>query len=623
MRIALICTEKLPVPPIAGGAVQLYIEGIVPYLSGTHQITIFSIQFPGLPERETRNNVRYIRVPGGSNKIYVNSLRTALDSSYDLIHVLNRPRYVLELMDTFPGTRFSLSLHNEMFHPEKLSDEEGIKCINRVEFINTVSKYIADTIANRFPIARSKLHVVYSGVDASLYTPVWSSDGLALKKKLKAIYGLQDYKVVLFVGRLSNKKGVDILLKAMDMVMRTNPKTALVVVGSKWYGKNETDDYTASLQILSKSITGRIIFTGFVPPSDIPRLYNIGDVFVCASQWNEPLARVHYEAMAAGLPIITTNRGGNAEVIQGFGNGIVLDDYSNPVAMARYISELLKNETACLKMGNIGRRLAEEKYSWKRVADEVFERLLPKDAKAGTSVQVIASPVEAALQKPASVESDIFAYGKIQAVLPGNTTPVTATKPVPIDSQTAKSTAAQAFNPAAVSTVIQNPSTAAKQSAMPSVAHKTPTASTPVKSVMPSAAQGAKQSDVISDKIPSAADAPAVDQSAMPSSASYNSKPVIKEETQQKSVSAKAPSLASFMKKPAESHTPVPSSTNVSSVSHQSDFWLSGTAISSDQQQMATKNSTASQPQSEVNKKPQTCSLADFTSGRLWNKPFK
>jgi spore coat protein SA len=377
LKIALICTEKLPVPPVAGGAVQIYIDGIVPFLSQRHNITVFGIQYPGLPETETRNNVRYIRVPGNTGTVYLRSLKAALDSSFDLIHVFNRPKYALELMELFPDTRFSLSLHNEMFHPEKIADADAMKLIGRVEFINTVSKYIARTVTNRFPGAERKMHVVYSGVDAGYYKPPWSQEGLRYKNELKRKYGLQGYKVVLFVGRLSNKKGVDVLLKAMDKVMRANPKTALMVVGSKWYGKNEADDYTKSLQTISRNLNGPIHFTGFIPPAEIPIHYAMGDVFVCPSQWMEPLARVHYEAMAAGLPIITTDRGGNAEVVEGFGNGVVMKDASNADEMARHILYLLNHEAEAAKMGYAGRKLAEQNFNWKRVAGEVFQELEP------------------------------------------------------------------------------------------------------------------------------------------------------------------------------------------------------------------------------------------------------
>jgi spore coat protein SA len=101
--------------------------------------------------------------------------------------------------------------------------------------------------------------------------------------------------------------------------------------------------------------------------------YNIADIFVCPSQWDEPLARVHYEAMAAGLPIITTNRGGNAEVVSGYGNGIVITNYKNPVNISNRIKYLLRNPRLAQNMGIAGRRLALKKFNWSRVAAEVLK----------------------------------------------------------------------------------------------------------------------------------------------------------------------------------------------------------------------------------------------------------
>lgn len=423
MRIALICTEKLPVPPIAGGAVQLYIDGILPYLSKKHELTVYSIQYPGLPNMETVNNVRHIRLPGGTNTIYLNSLKKALDNTYDLIHVFNRPRYVVALMRLLPQTKFSLSLHNEMFHPEKIPDEDGRQLIARVEFINTVSKYIADTVKTRFPSAESKLRVVYSGVNTGQFKPVWSAEGRLLKKELKHSLGLDDYRIVLFVGRLSNKKGVHVLMKAMEKVMAHMPKTALVIVGSKWYGKNESDEYTDSLKSNAAALRGPLVFTGFLPPSEVYKYYCAGDVFVCPSQWNEPLARVHYEAMAAGLPIITTDRGGNAEVVGGKGNGFVLTDYSNPDLMADRIIYLLKNPGEALKMGTQGRLMAEREFIWERVAEEVFPGSAFSPEKAAISVKVS----EPESVKPPAPDKESAPNKPFTIVIPS--TPVKAPEP--------------------------------------------------------------------------------------------------------------------------------------------------------------------------------------------------
>ncbi|HEX2945057.1 MAG TPA: glycosyltransferase family 4 protein [Clostridia bacterium] len=372
MKIAFICTEKLPVPPVAGGAIQLYISGILPWLSGRHDITVYGVQHPGLPNVETMDNVKYIRVPGKTDTLYVSSLKAALEPGFDLVHVFNRPRFMLALSDKFPETKFSLSLHNEMFHPEKIPDADALRCVKKAEFINTVSRFIADTVVKRVPEAEQKLRVVYSGADPLQYHVPWSPEGEAIKREIKLKYGLGDRKTVLYVGRLSVKKGVHVLLKAMEKIMSSRKDVALVVVGSKWYGNNEKDDYANSVLAAAKNLPGPVVLTGFVPPSEIPSLYNIGDIFVCASQWNEPLARVHYEAMAAGLPIITTNRGGNAEVVEGYGNGIVINEYSDPSAFASTITQLLDDPVSVREMGMAGRKLAEERFNWERVAAEVL-----------------------------------------------------------------------------------------------------------------------------------------------------------------------------------------------------------------------------------------------------------
>jgi len=383
LNIALISTDKLPVPPIAGGAVQLYIEGILPYISKHHRVTVFSIDHPGLKPEEEKDGVKHVRLAAKDRAEYVSNLKGRLTEGFDLVHVFNRPAWVVELCKGLPDTKFSLSLHNEMFVPEKLNARDAENCISRVEFISTVSRFIAEGVKKLYPEAERKLHVVYAGADTEKFKPAWSPEGIANKNRLKKKYNLEKYKIVLFVGRLSVKKGVHVLLKAMQKVMETHTDVALVLVGSKWYGGNRTDEYVRSVTDISKSLPGPVVMTGFLPPDEIPAYYNMADIFVCPSQWNEPLARVHYEAMAAGLPIITTNRGGNPEVIIGEGNGLVLNEYANPDAMADYIEYLLGKPHLIDEMGRKGYALAMEKYNWKRVAEDLLKLFARVEEKIG------------------------------------------------------------------------------------------------------------------------------------------------------------------------------------------------------------------------------------------------
>lgn len=376
MNIAFVCTEMLPVPPVLGGAIQIYINNILPIISKFHDITVYCVLKGGLPQREANGNVTYVRVQGRTKSEYINNIKKEISlnpEKFDLIHVFNRPRWISQLNEIAPDISFSLSLHNEMMLPKKISSTQALECIDRVNFICTVSKFIANEVVNMYPSAKDKIYPVYSAANIEKYYPAYSVKSLENKKDLLKKYHLNGFKVILCVSRLSPKKGQHILMEAMKLVMESHPKTALVFVGSKWYGSNKIDDFTKRLKIKAKELRGPVIFTGFLTPDEIPKYFNIGDIFVCASQWREPLARIHYEAMAAGLPIITTNRGGNAELFEQNVNGIVLNEYNSPQAMATKINYLLDNPDLALEMGRIARKDAEEKYTFRRVAQQLLD----------------------------------------------------------------------------------------------------------------------------------------------------------------------------------------------------------------------------------------------------------
>ncbi|MFD0676135.1 MULTISPECIES: glycosyltransferase family 4 protein [unclassified Paenibacillus] len=372
MKIAFICTEMMPVPPIRGGAIQILIDGVVPHISNKHDLTIYCIADLELPAREVVKGVEYIRVP---SEDYVFNVAKELvkkhaeKNMYDVIHVFNRPRDLLVYKAAMPNSRFVVSLHNEMFREGKISSEMGLLAIKAVDKIMTISNYIGQTVIARFPSAKSKVKTVYSGINLKKYKPVWDEEGQIVRKELRKKYGVENKEVVLFVGRLSAVKGPDILIKAMMKVIQEHKDAVLVIVGSKWFHDERIDDYGRSIRQLAESLgKERVIFTGFIPPSEIPSHFLIGDIFVCSSQWQEPLARVHYEAMGAGIPVITTNRGGNAEIIEHCKNGILIEDYTNPLAFANAISWLLSNPAEALSIALQGRLFVESNFGFEHAA---------------------------------------------------------------------------------------------------------------------------------------------------------------------------------------------------------------------------------------------------------------
>ncbi|MBD0381555.1 glycosyltransferase family 4 protein [Paenibacillus sedimenti] len=376
MRILMICTEKLPVPPIRGGAIQTYISGIAPHLAQKHDLTILGISDPELRNLETKDKVRYVRIEGNFFDVYTKGIIKFLrenENKFDVIHIFNRPLLVLPIRKVAPKARIFLSMHNDMFEPLKIEAKEAEKVISEVEGITTVSNYIGQRIRTLFPSAASKLRTVYSGVDLDRFIPYERSNAARkIREMLQKKYKLGSRKVILFIGRISPKKGVDVLIRAMSELKKRHPDVALIVVGSRWYSDEKISDYTAYVRALAAKSPVPIISTGYIPAEKIHEWFWVGDVFVCASQWEEPLARVHYEAMASGMPFVTTKRGGNAEIIQD-NNGLLVEKPADPKAIAAKISKLLDNKALRQQMGRNGRAMAEKKYGWKRVASDVLK----------------------------------------------------------------------------------------------------------------------------------------------------------------------------------------------------------------------------------------------------------
>ncbi|WP_084552298.1 glycosyltransferase family 4 protein [Bacillus cihuensis] len=373
MKILMICTEKLPVPPVLGGAIQTYISGNLPYLSQFHEITVLGISEPSLPNLETINGVHYVRVPGQILEIYREGVIKYLEStSFDLIHIFNRPRLILPVRKAAPEAKITLSMHNDMFNPDKISPEEATAALEEVSNIVTVSDYVGNVIKNLYPQATAKISTIYSGVDTEQFLPGNHPKMQKIRNEIRREHGLENKTVILFAGRLSHNKGVDRLIRALPELTKKFKDLAVVIVGSSWFSKDEVTDYVAYVRAMTKKLSIPVVTTGFVSPSVIQNWFAAADLFVCTSQWNEPLARVHYEAMAAGLPILTTARGGNAEVIQLNENGLVVENPDNPVGFVDKITEIIADKSKMKNMGIKGRELAVSLYKWDRVASEIL-----------------------------------------------------------------------------------------------------------------------------------------------------------------------------------------------------------------------------------------------------------
>jgi UDP-glucose:(heptosyl)LPS alpha-1,3-glucosyltransferase len=169
---------------------------------------------------------------------------------------------------------------------------------------------VKQEIKHYFGVADEKLHVIYSGVDTNQYHP-----GLRrYRSALRAQHHIpQDAPLFLFVGSGFERKGVSLLLDAMA---RLPSESYLMVVG-------RDKKMRLFLSRAAKlSIADRVCFVG--AQQDVKPFYGAADALVLPTLY-DPFPNVVVEAMASGLPVITSHKCGAAELIRNGDNGFVCD----------------------------------------------------------------------------------------------------------------------------------------------------------------------------------------------------------------------------------------------------------------------------------------------------------
>jgi glycosyltransferase involved in cell wall biosynthesis len=184
------------------------------------------------------------------------------------------------------------------------------------------------------------------------------------RPRARELLGLApDAFVVGTVGRLNWAKDHPFLIEAFALALERLPQARLVIVGE---GPTRTDLET---RIAALGLGDRILLTG--DRSDVVHLLPAFDVFVLSSR-TEGYSIALLEASAAGLPIIATAVGGNAEIVQQGISGRIVP-YADRVLLAQAIELMARNETARLAMGREARAWAERYGSVRSMTDAYYE----------------------------------------------------------------------------------------------------------------------------------------------------------------------------------------------------------------------------------------------------------
>jgi len=330
MKIAILTSGILPVPAVQGGAVENLIDFYLEYNDKhqMHDITVYSIWHPDVRKhpalKSEVNHYRYIKVDSWWAKIkkklykkkhhdayYHYSIEYYLHEAikdihqhqYDIILMENRPGYALKLKN-ISTAKLVYHLHNEKLGRQAVKAQE---IYDAATLILTVSDYIKRCVQTINP-QDYKTKTIYNGINLTAFNN-------NAKSKLSTLEFQDDDFVLVFSGRVNHDKGIMELVEAMQL-LQDHKHIKLMIIGSTFFANATNDDaFTKELKAKAETLKERIIFTGFIPYSNMPDYLRMADVAVIPSIWDDPFPTTVLEAQAMGLPIITTHRGGIPEEI--------------------------------------------------------------------------------------------------------------------------------------------------------------------------------------------------------------------------------------------------------------------------------------------------------------------
>jgi glycosyltransferase involved in cell wall biosynthesis len=236
------------------------------------------------------------------------------------------------------------------------------RLMKRSDALIAVSKYTVGELTEIYGIEEEKIHVIYNGVDINKFRP---RPG---RTELRREFGLEEEKkIVLFVGRLYHRKGLEILLRSIPPVLQEFSDVRFAISGTGFKKKEE------SLRNLAKKldIEDHVTFLGYVPDEKLPNLYSVSDIFVLPAIYeNFPFAIL--EAQATALPVISTKVGGIPEFLADNENGFLITP-GDSAQLTQRVLTLLRDPKLAKEMGRRGRSLIEEKFSWRLITSQVID----------------------------------------------------------------------------------------------------------------------------------------------------------------------------------------------------------------------------------------------------------
>jgi D-inositol-3-phosphate glycosyltransferase len=258
------------------------------------------------------------------------------------------------------------------------AEMEGEYRVNgEYKVLESSDRIIAATLAEQaqlqflYKADKDKIVIIPPGVDVSHFYPIPQDEA-------RCVIGVPEKDpMLLFVGRIEPLKGVDTLIRAIAHMRTTGvtdryPHYLAIIGGTPNVDQQEMTSEMARLQNLSRELGlgDLIVFLGKRSQSSLPYYYSAADVLIMPSHY-ESFGMVALEAMACGTPVVASQVGGLAFLIQDGVTGFVVPG-GDPIALSERLTQLISQPEQRRKLGEQAAAYARD-YAWENITARILD----------------------------------------------------------------------------------------------------------------------------------------------------------------------------------------------------------------------------------------------------------